>query len=104
VLPPAIPEGDLRQRIETGGTLLACLVVVDRGALRGALDFIPFFRTSWDDRALAVALYRGRGLRGWADFRKLLEWVRERGFAGPIIVAERTDPVLAEWGVDLSAS
>jgi hypothetical protein len=101
VRPAAISEGELRAQIDAGQSVSACLVVVDRASLRGALDFIPFLRCSWSEAPLAVALYRGKGLRGWSDFRTLLEWLRERGYAGPVTVVERSDALLHDWGVTL---
>lgn len=96
----AIEEGELKERLAAGGVIAACLVLVERRSLGGISDFLLFFRCSWDERVLGLSLYRRRGLKGWSDFRKLLDFLRERGFAGPVIVIERADPLLAEWGIE----
>ena len=103
VVQPSVSEGELRARLSDGATVAACLVVVARNQLRGSVEFVPFFRLRpGDGDPLGIKLYRGKGLRAWSDFRKFLDFLRDPlGFAGPVIVVERSDPLLADWSITL---
>lgn len=88
-------EADLREGLLRGGRIEAVVVVARRDA-DGAVDHVPYLLPSWRRGYVAIALFRGPGVRGWRDLDRLLRFLREdMGYQLPVSLYEEDCPRLA---------
>ena len=90
-----IGEGDLRDRLAQGGRIEAVVVIARRDEA-GGLDHIPYLLPSWRRGYVAIALFRGPGVRGWRDLDRLLQFLRkDMAYPLPVTLYEEDCPRLA---------
>lgn len=88
-------EADLREGLLRGGRIEAVVVVARRDA-DGGVDHVPYLLPSWRRGYVAIALFRGPGVRGWRDLDQLLRFLRDdMGYALPVSLYEEDCPRLA---------
>jgi hypothetical protein len=88
-------EADLREGLQRGGRIEAVVVVARRDP-DGGVDHVPYLLPSWRRGYVAIALFRGPGVRGWRDLDRLLRFLREdMGYALPVSLYEEDCPRLA---------
>lgn len=68
-------EADLRAGLDRGGTIERA-VVVTRHEPIGLPEHVPFLLPSWRRGYVAIALFRGDGVRGWRDLNRLVHFLR----------------------------
>lgn len=88
-------EADLRAGLDRGGAIERALVVTRQDA-GGLLEHIPFLLPSWRRGYVAIALFRGDGVRGWRDLDRLVHFLRaDMRYALPVSVFQEGCPRLA---------
>lgn len=88
-------EAELREGLERGGRIEAAVVVARRDA-DGGVEHVPYLLPSWRRGYVAIALFRGPGVRGWRDLDRLVRFLREdMGYALPVALHEEGCPRLA---------
>jgi hypothetical protein len=88
-------EADLREGLQRGGRIEAVVVVARRDP-DGGVDHVPYLLPSWRRGYVAIALFRGPGVRGWRDLDRLLRFLRDdMGYALPVSLYEEDCPRLA---------
>ena len=90
-------EADLRAGIARGGTIENVVVVAYRDA-GGGVEHVPYILPSWRRGYVAIALFRGPGVRAWRDLDRLRRFLRDDlGFALPISLYDEGCPKLARF-------
>ena len=88
-------EADLRAGLDTGGSIERA-VVVTRQDTSGFLEHVPFLLPSWRRGYVAIALFRGDGIRGWRDLDRLVQFLRsEMRYILPVSLFQDGCPRLA---------
>lgn len=88
-------EADLREGLLRGGRIEA-VVVVARLDPDGGVDHVPYLLPSWRRGYVAIALFRGPGVRGWRDLGRLLRFLRDdMSYKLPVSLYEEDCPRLA---------
>ena len=88
-------ESDLRDGLSRGGRIEAVLVVARRDQ-DGGVDHVPYLLPNWRRGYVAIALFRGPGVRGWRDLDRLLRFLRDdMAYALPVSLHEEECPRLA---------
>ena len=89
-----LSEADLRAGIARGGAIEAVVVVAHRDA-GGGVEHVPYLLPSWRRGYIAIALFRGPGVRAWRDLDRLLQFLRkDMAFRLPISLHEEDCPRL----------
>lgn len=88
-------EADLREGLLRGGRIEAAVVVARRDP-DGGVDHVPYLLPSWRRGYVAIALFRGPGVRGWRDLDRLLRFLRDdMSYKLPVSLYEEDCPRLA---------
>lgn len=88
-------EADLRAGLDRGGAIERALVVSRQDA-GGLLEHVPFLLPSWRRGYVAIALFRGDGVRGWRDLDRLVHFLRaDMRYALPVTLFQDGCPRLA---------
>lgn len=88
-------EADVREGLQRGGRIEAVVVVARRDA-DGGVDHVPYLLPSWRRGYVAIALFRGPGVRGWRDLDRLLRFLRDdMSYHLPVSLHEEDCPRLA---------
>lgn len=88
-------EAELRAGLDSGGAIERA-VVVTRQDVSGVQEHIPFLLPSWRRGYVAIALFRGDGVRGWRDLDRLVQFLRsEMRYILPVSLFQDGCPRLA---------
>ena len=88
-------EADLRAGLNRGGTIERA-VVVTRHEPAGLPEHVPFLLPSWRRGYVAIALFRGDGIRVWRDLNRLVHFLRtDLRYVLPVSLFQEGCPRLA---------
>ncbi len=83
-----------RAGIARGGAIEGVVVATHRDA-GGGVEHVPYLLPSWRRGYIAIALFRGPGVRAWRDLDRLLQFLRKgMAFRLPISLHEEDCPRL----------
>jgi hypothetical protein len=97
-LPRGVPEGEIKQELQTGGYLRNVLIITK--LINGVTEHLAYVRPSWRREFLPLRTWGDKGDRTYKDLDRLLLLLRDDfGYRGFIGLYLEGDPELARYRV-----